>query len=55
MPAPVGNSTHIRAHWVQAGMWIDVQLSVTPWTKADNGKHLSADVFRKAMAETPGW
>jgi hypothetical protein len=31
------------------------QVTVTPWTKADQGKHLSPEEFRQAMAETPGW
>lgn len=29
MPLPGGSNTHIRAHWVQAGTWIDVHLSIT--------------------------
>ena len=29
MPVPVGSNTHIRAHWVQAGTWIDLHLSLT--------------------------
>jgi hypothetical protein len=31
------------------------QVTVTPWTKAAPGKHLSAEEFKEAMAETPGW
>lgn len=27
--SPAGTNSHIRAHWVQAGTWIDVHLSVT--------------------------
>ena len=26
--APGGSSTHIRAHWVQSGTWIDIHLSI---------------------------
>jgi hypothetical protein len=26
---PVGNNSHIRAHWLQAGTWIDIHLSIT--------------------------
>ncbi len=26
---PSGNNSHIRAHWVQAGTWIDIHLSMT--------------------------
>jgi hypothetical protein len=28
-PSPLGTNSHIRAHWVQAGTWIDVHLSMT--------------------------
>ena len=27
--SPVGKNSHIRAHWVQAGTWIDIHLSMT--------------------------
>ncbi len=27
--SPVGRNSHIRAHWVQAGTWIDIHLSLT--------------------------
>ena len=26
---PKGNNSHIRAHWVEAGTWIDIHLSLT--------------------------
>lgn len=29
LPVPGGSNTHIRAHWVQAGTWIDIHLSLT--------------------------
>jgi hypothetical protein len=28
---------------------------LTPWTRAEKGKHLSPEEFKQAMAETPGW
>jgi hypothetical protein len=28
-PSPLGTNSHIRAHWVQEGTWIDVHLSMT--------------------------
>jgi hypothetical protein len=31
------------------------QATITPWTPAAKGKHLSPDEFRAAMAEAPGW
>jgi len=27
--SPIGKNSHIRAHWVQAGTWIDIHLSLT--------------------------
>ena len=36
-------NTHLRAHWVQSGTWIDVHLSTTTnGTSADNRKKLRA-------------
>lgn len=29
IPTPFGSNSHIRAHWLQAGMWIDLHLSIT--------------------------
>jgi hypothetical protein len=34
--------------------WI-AQVTVTPWTKAKKGEHLSAEQFKTAMHETMGW
>ena len=31
------------------------QATVTPWTPAEKGKHLTPDAFREAMNDTPGW
>jgi hypothetical protein len=32
------------------------QVTITPWTPAPKGKpHLSAEDFKQAMHETPGW
>lgn len=31
------------------------QVTITPWEKAKPGEHMSADEFKKAMANTPGW
>ncbi len=31
------------------------QATITPWTPAEKGKHLSADEFRAVMADVPGW
>ena len=34
--------------------WI-AQVTVTPWTRAKKGEHLSAEQFKTAMHETTGW
>jgi hypothetical protein len=31
------------------------QATITPWTKAAPGTHLSPEEFKDAMADTPGW
>jgi hypothetical protein len=31
------------------------QLTLTPWSKAETGKHMTPEEFRQAMAQTPGW
>ena len=31
------------------------QATLTPWTPAGKGKHLTPDEFRDAMNDTPGW
>lgn len=35
MQIPDGTNTHVRAHWVQAGTWIDLHISLTG--KASDG------------------
>jgi len=37
MALPAGSNSHFRAHWVQAGTWIDLHLSITSYdTSAEN-------------------
>ena len=37
MALPGGSNSHLRAHWVQAGTWIDLHLSITSQrTSAEN-------------------
>jgi hypothetical protein len=31
------------------------QVTLTPWTTAGKGKHMTPDEFREAMMRTPGW
>ena len=43
MTLPTGSNSHIRAHWVQAGTWIDLHLSITSErTPAENRKKLKS-------------
>jgi hypothetical protein len=39
---------------VERGDFI-AQATITPWTKAEKGKHMSADEFKEKMNSTPGW
>jgi hypothetical protein len=48
------SNEHVVMRLLDRGDFVS-QLTVTPWTKAEKGKHLSADEFRQAMADTPGW
>ena len=45
---------HVVMRLMDRGDFV-AQVTLTPWTKAEKGKHLSAEEFRQAMAETPGW
>jgi hypothetical protein len=31
------------------------QLTITPWKRAEPGKHIAEDEFKDAMSKTPGW
>ena len=40
---PTGSNTHIRAHWIQAGTWVDLHLSITSYaTPIENRAKLKA-------------
>jgi hypothetical protein len=45
---------HVVMRLLDRGDFV-AQVTITPWTAADKGKHLSAEEFRQAMSETPGW
>jgi hypothetical protein len=45
---------HVVMRLLDRGDFV-AQVTLTPWTKADKGKHLTPDEFRQAMADTPGW
>jgi hypothetical protein len=45
---------HTVLRLMDAGEFV-AQVTITPWTSAEKGKHLTPDEFKKAMEETPGW
>lgn len=45
---------HLILRLVDRGDWV-AQATITPWLKAEPGKHSSPDDFKEAMADTPGW
>ena len=51
--ASQGNE-HVVMRLLDRGDFV-AQVTITPWTMAEKGKHLSPEDFRQAMAETPGW
>jgi hypothetical protein len=48
------NEEHVVLRLMDQGDFV-AQVTITPWTTDPNGKHLSADEFKEAMAATPGW
>jgi len=48
------SAEHVVWRLMERGDFV-AQVTITPWTRAEKGKHLSAEEFTKAMAETPGW
>jgi hypothetical protein len=45
---------HLILRLMERGDFV-AQATITPWTPAEKGKHLSPDEFKDAMASTPGW
>ena len=45
---------HIVLRLLEQGEFLS-QCTITPWTKAEKGSHLTADEFRQAMTKTQGW
>jgi hypothetical protein len=50
----VNGEEHTVLRLMDSGEFVS-QVTITAWTTAEKGKHLSPDEFRKAMEETPGW
>jgi len=40
MSSPVGSNSHVRAHWVQAGTWIDLHISTIQSASAESRNKL---------------
>lgn len=45
---------HVILRLMENGDFV-AQATITPWTKAEKGKHLSAQEFKDAASKTPGW
>jgi hypothetical protein len=45
---------HLVMRLLESGDLV-AQVTVTPWTAAKAGEHLSGEAFQEAMAATPGW
>jgi hypothetical protein len=45
---------HLVMRLMDRGEFVS-QVTLTPWTKAEKGKHMTPEDFRQAMEQTPGW
>ncbi len=45
---------HVILRLMDKGDFV-AQATVTPWTAAEKGQHLTPEAFRDAMNQTPGW
>jgi hypothetical protein len=45
---------HLVLRLIDRGDFV-AQVTITPWTPAEKGSHLSPEEFREAMEATPGW
>jgi hypothetical protein len=45
---------HLVMRFMDRGDFV-AQVTVTPWKKAEKGKHLSAEEFKEKMNDTAGW
>jgi hypothetical protein len=52
---PVGRTDdHLVLRLMERGDFV-AQVTVTPWTKAEPGKHMAPEAFAEEMSRTPGW
>jgi hypothetical protein len=45
---------HLILRLMNRGDWV-AQVTITPWTPAEKGKHMTPDEFKQELNETPGW
>jgi len=45
---------HLVMRYMDRGDFV-AQVTITPWKKADKGKHISAEEFRQTMNDLAGW
>jgi hypothetical protein len=45
---------HLIMRLMERGDWV-AQATITPWTRYEPGKHMSAENFKEAIADMPGW
>src|SRR5262249_8806884 len=45
---------HLVMRFMERGDFI-AQVTITPWTRDQPGKHLTPEAFQEAMADTTGW
>ena len=52
---PVGRTDdHFVLRLMERGDFV-AQVTITPWTKAEPGKHMAPEAFAEEMGHTPGW
>lgn len=45
---------HVVLRLLEQGDFV-AQVTITPWTSAEKGKHMDPEKFKETMARTPGW
>lgn len=45
---------HVVMRLMERGDFI-AQVTISPWTSAEKGQHMTPDEFKDAMSQTPGW
>jgi len=45
---------HVILRLMERGDWV-AQATITPWTRAEAGQHMSSDEFKQKIDDMPGW